>query len=373
MSPQAYAFTRRAFASAIALGFSEAAYAQRAIPIAPRAGMIWLNANEFPAGPPPGAVAAMAKVLDQSNRYHYEEFEAFFSTLSASLKLRPDNILVGAGSTEVLHCAVEAFIGLERPFVTGWPTFEAGPELASAKGFPVIKLPLAADYSPDVERLVLEAKRASGGLIYLCNPNNPTSSITGKDEMRWLVDHLPANTYLVVDEAYIHFSDSPRIESALEFVRGGANVIVLRTFSKIYGMAGVRVGFAAARPDLIVRMTPYRNNVISIMAVRAVLAALELGPGLVEDRRKAIAHTRAVVTEWCRAKKLLYVEPYANFLMIDTGRDSGEVSRALIAKGVAPGRPFPPYDTMLRITIGSDHDMTVFRTALGESLGLSSG
>jgi histidinol-phosphate aminotransferase len=340
------------------------------MPIAPRPGMIWLNANEFPTGPPAGVLAAMRAALEGSNRYHYEEFDAFFSTLSKSFDLRPENILVGAGSTEVLHCAVEAFAGPERPFVTAWPTFEAGAELADAKGFRTVKLPFRADHSCDVERLALEAMRAGGGLIYVCNPNNPTSSITAKNEMQWLVERLPSNTHLVVDEAYIDFTDSPRIESALRFVRDGANVIVLRTFSKIYGMAGVRVGFAAARRDLIARMTPYRNNVVSIMAARGVLAALEIGPGLIEHRRRALARTRATMTAWCAATNLAFIEPHANFVMLDIGRDSTEVRRALMQKGIALGRPFPPYDTMLRVTIGSDEHMAAFRTALMDVLGL---
>lgn len=352
------------------MGFSEAALAQRAAVIAPPPGIVWLNANEFPEGPPPAAITAMTRVLNESNRYHYEEFASFLSALAASLKLEANNVLAGAGSTEVLHCAIEGFVTPTRPFITGWPTFEAGPELTTAKGYGVIKVPLTADYSSDVERLAHEAGRAGGGLIYICNPNNPTSSITPKQEIRWLVEHLPADTYLLVDEAYFHFTDSPQVESALEFVRSGRNVMVLRTFSKIYGMAGLRVGVVMARPDLIMRMTPYRNNVISIIGVRAVLAALDLGPKLIEERRATIARTRSSVTGWCRKKGIKYIEPHANFVMIDMGRDVREMGPAMIAKGVAPGRPFPPYDKMVRISIGADSDMTKFKSVFGELLGV---
>jgi histidinol-phosphate aminotransferase len=218
--------------------------------------------------------------------------------------------------------------------------------------------------------LALEAKRSDGGLIYICNPNNPPSSITSAREIRWLAENLPPETYLLVDEAYIHFAGLPDEDTAINLVRNGKKVIVLRTFSKIYGMAGLRVGFAVASPELITRMTPYRNNVISIIGVRAVLAALQLGSKLVEDRRARIAETRSNLIQWCRERKIKFIHPHANFMMIETGRDVGEVSAALIAKGVAPGRPFPPYNTMLRVTIGAHSDMVRFETALAEVLKL---
>ena len=129
-------------------------------------------------------------------------------------------------------------------------------------------------------------------------------------------------------------------------------------------------GFVAASTETIKRMTPYRNNVISIIGVRAALAALELGPRLIEERRARIAKIRSVLTEWCKRKKLRYIEPHANFMMIETGKDVRQVGAALIAKGVAAGRPFPPYDTMLRVTIGAEKDVAKFQRALSEVLGL---
>jgi histidinol-phosphate/aromatic aminotransferase/cobyric acid decarboxylase-like protein len=117
-------------------------------------------------------------------------------------------------------------------------------------------------------------------------------------------------------------------------------------------------------------MTPHRNNVISIIGVRAVLAALEMGPKLIDDRRSRIALIRADLTRWCRKKKLEYIEPHGNFIMIDTGRDVTKVSAELVAKRVVPGRPFPSCDTMLRVTIGSENSMVKFKTALSEVLGV---
>lgn len=367
--------TRRGFVGVMAAGFAQAGLARRppveTSGIGAQPGTVWLNANEYPEGPPPVSIAAMTRALSASNRYHYDEFASFYATLAKSLKLEATNIQVGAGSSEVLHCAVDAFVAPTKPFITGWPSFDWGPELAVAKRCPVVKIPLKSDYSADVKLMAREAARAGGGLIYICNPNNPTSSITPTPDILWLSENLPPQTYLLVDEAYIHFTDLTEAESAMSLVRNGKkNVIVSRTFSKIYGMAGVRVGFVAAPPELITRMTPYRNNVISIIGVRAVLAALELGPSLIEERRARIALTRSDLTQWCRKKEIKYIEPHANFILLDTGRDITKVSAALVAKGVVPGRPFPACGTMIRISIGGESDMAKFKSAFGEVLGV---
>jgi histidinol-phosphate aminotransferase len=277
-------------------------------------------------------------------------------------------VLIGSGSSETLHCAVEAFTSPKRPFICAWPTFESGPELAAAEGHAVVKTPLTSNYGHDVKRMVAEAAKAGGGLIYICNPNNPTGNITPKQDIAWVVENLPANTVLLADEAYFHFNASPETESAMKYVHDGKNVIVMRTFSKIYGMAGLRVGYVAGRPDLIKKMEPFRNAMISIVSARAVLAAIDMGPKLVEERRDRMARARGELCTWLKQKNLKYIESQANFVMFDAKRDIKELGPAMLAKGVAIGRPFPPYDKMVRITIGTDAEMAKFRTALTEVL-----
>jgi histidinol-phosphate aminotransferase len=213
-------FSRREFAAMIAAGLTEAAYAQRAaVPGVAPPDTVWLNGNEFPEGPPKASVEAMAQVIGASNRYHYQEFPAFYSKLAAAHGLTSDQILVGAGSSEVLHAAIEAFASPKAPFITPWPTYEAPPELAHYAGVPVIKTPLNAAYAPDVRRLAAEADKAGGGVIYLCNPNNPTSTVTSRDDVAWLVTNLPKNTYLLVDEAYLDYATSPEAASAMPYVK----------------------------------------------------------------------------------------------------------------------------------------------------------
>src|SRR5579862_1334754 len=329
-------FSRRAFAGMIAAGLTEAAFAQRAkvAGVAP-ADTVWLSGNEFPEGPPQASVDAMAQIIGGSNRYHYQEFPAFYARLAAEQGLTADQILVGAGSSEPLHAAVEAFTSPTLPLIYPMPTYEAAPELTKYKGHATIETPLNSKMAPDVKRLAAEAEKAGGGLIYIVNPNNPTSTITTSDDMAWLVANLPKNTIVLVDEAYLHYATSPEASSSFCFVKEGKNVIVARTFSKIYGMAGLRVGYIAGRPELIAKMEPYRNNVISIVSVRAVLAALDLGPKMLEERKAKIVHTRNELCSWLTQKNFKFIPPQANFIMIETGRDAKELQAAMLAKGVA--------------------------------------
>jgi histidinol-phosphate aminotransferase len=364
--------TRRAFGARIGLGaaavrmWPEMVYAQRA---AVKAGdlpkdMVWLNANENPAGPPAASLAAMREALPTSGRYHFQEFRGIYAAVAQSEGLEPAQTIVGAGSSEVLHFAIDAFTSPTRPLITIAPTFEGPQEVARGLGRPVVLTKLLPDYSADVHALVEEAGKAHGGLIYLCNPNNPTSAITTRKDLEWLVGNLPANTILLVDEAYIHFGESPELKSALPYVRQAKDVIVTRTFSKIYGMAGLRVGFGAAKPELIERMTPLRMGVISIVSARAVVAALADRENILPERQASLAKTRRELCDWLRERKLGFIEPHANFIMIDVGRNAREFADAMPRLGVAPGRPFPPLDNMLRATIGTDAEMARFREVL---------
>ena len=360
-------YTRRTFAAACGLAAArllpEMAYAQRAAVNAsdlPK-DMVFLNANEFPAGPPAAAQAAMQEVLSTSNRYHYQEFRNIYSAIAKSEDLDANQIVTGCGSSEVLHTSVDVFTSATRPLISVAPAYEAPIELAKVLGRNVVLTKLREDYTPDVHRLAEEADKAGGGLIYLCNPNNPTSAINTGKEIDWLVSNLPRNTTLLVDEAYIHFGESPDLKTALPYVRQGKDVIVTRTYSKIYGMAGLRVGFAAARPEIIERLTPLRMNVISIVSARAVLAALGDQQNLLRERRTMLAKTRRETCAWLRERGVKFIEPHANFMMVDCGRNAREFIEKMPRLGVAPGRPFPPLDNHLRVTIGTDAEMAKFR------------
>lgn len=369
--------TRRDFASRLAVVaaganvWTEAALAQRALV---RADMpsdaIWLNANENPEGPGRAALAAMQEVMPQSWRYHYQEFGEFYTTVAQSEGFGRENVLVGAGSSEVLIVAVGVFTTPARPLISAVPTFELPEGVARSLGHPVVRIPLAEGYVSDVRRMAAEAEKAGGGVIYLCNPNNPTSTITRKSDLAWLISNLPPNTTLLLDEAYIHFSDSPELESGIRYVREGKDVVVARTFSKIYGMAGLRVGFALAKPELIRQMEPFRNNVISIVSARAAKAALGEAGTIVPERRAKLAKIRASLCDWLRERNVKYLDPHANFVMIDVGREVTSVLPEMYRRGVAPGRPFPPLTNMMRVTIGTEAEMEKFKSVFAEVMGV---
>jgi histidinol-phosphate aminotransferase len=351
----------------IAAAMTESAMAQRALVGAAPEGTVWLNANEHPDGPCIASMVAMSQVLGLSGRYHYQEFPEFYGVVARSEQLEANQVLVGSGSSEILHTAIDAFTSPTRPLILSEPTYEFPGEVVRAAGHPVVGVPLRKDYSADVKRIAEEAAKAKGGLIYLCNPNNPTSSITSKDDVAWLTSNLPAGVVLMVDEAYIHFSDSPKLESAMRFVRDGKDVVVTRTFSKIYGMAGLRVGFGCAKPDLIAKMAPYRNNVISYISAKATVAALR-DTALLPQRKKQMAATRGELCEWLTNKNLKFIEPHANFMMIEVGRDAREFIPKMLAEGVAIGRRFPDLSNMIRVTIGTDAEMAKFQKAFWKVL-----
>jgi histidinol-phosphate/aromatic aminotransferase/cobyric acid decarboxylase-like protein len=266
---------------------------------------------------------------------------------------------------------VDAFTSPARPVIAIDPTYELTGAVAQALGRPTVKVGLTAAYGADVKGLVEEAKKAGGGLIYICNPNNPTSSLTPPEDMAWLIANLPADTILLLDEAYLHFHPHPDRITALGAVKQGKNVVITRTFSKIYGMAGMRVGFAMARPELIAKMEPFRDNVISIVSARAALAALRERGSMIPQRRLKLLETRTALCDWLKRKGIAYIDPVANFMMIEVKKDPSEVRRLLYERGVAIGRTFPPLNNMIRVSIGLGPEMEKFRSVFERVLQMS--
>jgi histidinol-phosphate aminotransferase len=348
---------------------SERTFAQRRhYKTATQPNMVWLDANENPAGPPASAVKAIVNGAVSVARYHMDEFEGFAGAIAASENIKPEQVMFGVGSTEVIDAAICAFTSSSAPLITAAPSYDIVVELAKSLGRKVVQVPLTPEWSFDVCKIATEAGNAGGGLIYLCNPNNPTASLTPTKDIDWLVANLPPHTVLLVDEAYIHFVDPSQIESAIKHV-GDNNVIVTRTFSKIYGMAGARAGFGCANPDLICQMMPFMDKLIPVLALRAAKAALGERETLVPQRRAGVARIRGELCAWLRQKNISYIEPHANFMMMNIGRNSKAFGHAMRERGVAVGRPFPPLDQMLRVTIGTDAEMARFRDAFSDALG----
>ncbi|MEM1248856.1 MAG: aminotransferase class I/II-fold pyridoxal phosphate-dependent enzyme [Acidobacteriota bacterium] len=207
---------------------------------------IKINANEFPLGLTPAATAKLVEVAERGNRYQYEEMEDFMRLIADVEGVPFSQVSAYPGSSLALLHIVLAFSGPDAPLITVSPGYEAAARGAEFIGAEAIRVPLLADGSHDVKKMVAEAKRTSAGLIYVCNPNNPTGSTTTRENIDWLMANKPSDTKVLIDEAYIHFTDDKPCNDLV----GRDDVLVLRTFSKIYGMAGLRAGYLLAKEEL---------------------------------------------------------------------------------------------------------------------------
>ncbi|HEX4963842.1 MAG TPA: aminotransferase class I/II-fold pyridoxal phosphate-dependent enzyme [Thermoanaerobaculia bacterium] len=378
MQTTAKSLSRRGFvqilgagAAAAALrfpGFENAAAAAAPAPqaAAGAGGIVRLSSNENPYGPSPAAFDAMREAFSLAWRYPDEHVDAFVGDLAKLHGVGADHVLAGDGSSEILKIAAAAFTGPGKPAVTADPTFEALARYAGKGGAPVVKVPLAAGYRHDVAGLLKAA--AGGGLVYVCNPNNPTATITPKAEIRDLIVQAPAGATVLVDEAYFHYADSGDYETVIPLVHDHPNLIVVRTFSKIHGMAGLRLGYAVARPETIERLRDQQAwDSLNILAVVAAQASLKDTAHL-EKSRRLNRETRDWLRTSVEGMGLKLLPSDTNFVMIDLKKDVGPVIAALKARKVEVGRRFAPLPQHLRVTIGTRPQMEAFLGAFRQVL-----
>ncbi len=318
-----------------------------------------INANEFPEGPSKRALAALTAAALQGNRYQYPETAGLVGAAAAQEGLDPQHFAVYPGSSLALHHAVIGFTSPTRALVVAEPGYEAAGLAATFIGAPVVRVPLRADGAHDLPAMLAAARSQPIGLFYVCNPNNPTGTVTPRAEIDALVAAAPPGSVLLLDEAYIHLSDEPR---GADLVRAGKDVVLLRTFSKIYGMAGLRAGFAIGRPDLLARMTPWNAGAMPATAMAAAHAALG-ETTIIAARKRANAERRADLMRFFDAHGYRYTPSVANHLMVDARRPTPEVIEALKQHHVYVGRPWPVWPTHVRITVGSTADMERFKSA----------
>jgi histidinol-phosphate aminotransferase len=320
---------------------------------------IKLNANENPLGPCPAAVEAINKIVPQGGRYHFDQPDIFASTLAATERVPASHVQPFAGSSDALHVAVLAFTSPTRPLVTAVPGYEAPEGAAQFMDAKVIRVPLRKDYSHDVAAMAKADKNA--GVIYVCNPNNPTGTVTRKEDIDALVANKPKDCVVLIDEAYIHFSSTAT--PATDLVASGKDVIVLRTFSKIYGMAGLRAGAAIARPDLLDKMWGYRaGGFLPATGMAGATASLK-NTSLVAERRKYTAGVRDDLFSWLTKKGYSFIPSEANMVMVDGKRPGRDLSRAMQVHKIAIGRTWPSLPTHARVTIGTREEMEKFKVA----------
>jgi histidinol-phosphate aminotransferase len=307
----------------------------------------------------------MRKAFGLAWRYPDEAADALVADLAKLHGVTDDQILLGAGSSEILKLCASAYTGPGRPAVMADPTFEALARYAKASGAEVVKVPLATGHRHDLDKML----PAGAGLVYVCNPNNPTASLTPAADLRAFLDRVPAGTGVLVDEAYAHYAEGHDWESMLPRLKDHPGLIVARTFSKIYGMAGLRCGYAVAQPAIIERLRAHQAfDSINIMALAAARASVA-DAGHVETGRRRNRETRAYVQSGLETMGYPAIPSETNFLMADLRKDVGPVIAALKQHGVEVGRRFLAMPTHLRVTVGTRPQMETFLGALKAVVG----
>ena len=326
--------------------------------------IVRLSANENPYGPSPKALQAITDSFGLACRYPDEHNNVLIDKLAKLNNVDRGQMLLGDGSGEVLKLCAETFTGPQNgKLVAADPTFEAILNNATANGAEVVKVPLTSTFAHDLPKMLAAAK---GGLIYVCNPNNPTASITPKNELREFIANTPRETMILVDEAYFHYADSRDYESMIPLVKDHPHLIVARTFSKIYGMAGLRCGYCVAQPETIKRMHPFQMwDSVNVMALAAAIASLD-DVDQVANGRKLNSEAKNFVTDELDKMGYKQIPSQANFIMFDCKRPVVPLIQALKQHNIQVGRLFPALPNYMRVTVGKKAEMETFLTAFRE-------
>ncbi len=328
-------------------------------------GAIRLSFNENPYGPSPKARAALAECGSISNRYPDEAYRRMTNNLAQKYDLKPENIILGCGSTEILRAADDAFLDPTQNVVAAAPTFEAVLDYAHVLHSNGLLIPLTADHRHDLPKMAA-ACTSKTGVAYVCNPNNPTGTIVTRDEMAAFVQAVPPTTLILVDEAYYDFADDPRYSSAIEFIPAHPNVIVARTFSKIYGMAGMRLGYAIGAKEPVSRLAQQLLQDNGNAAVlRAALASLTDSEHIASCRAKLNGTRDWLCTQLSKDSRP-FIRSQANFIMLDLGTDVKPIVEQFHAHNIVVGRRFAAMPNFLRVTIGTQPETEAFLAALRE-------
>jgi histidinol-phosphate aminotransferase len=326
---------------------------------------IRLSANENPYGPCAPALDALARCGGAASRYPGSALSETRETIARHHGVSPDQIVLGCGSSDVLRMADAAFLGPGRKLVAAEPTFEAVLMYAKVTRTEPVRVPLTADHRHDLPAMAA-ACDASTGLLYVCNPNNPTGTIVSAREMEEFLDRVPATSTVLVDEAYHHFVEDPSYKSALELSRKRDNVVVARTFSKIYGMAGMRLGYGVGSPARIAEMERYASWDNANQAALAMALASLADASAVPEKRKQLNDTRRWLCAELDRDHRRYIPSHANFVMIDVGEDVGPIGESFRSRGIQVGRRFASMPDWLRVSIGTPEQMAAFVAALRE-------
>ncbi|HTW59336.1 MAG TPA: pyridoxal phosphate-dependent aminotransferase [Terriglobales bacterium] len=361
-------FSRRSFlhlsiAASAASAFRPMGEAQMALaarPASHAANAVVIDSNENPLGPSQAARAAAAAIIPEGGRYSFNLSQELAAAFAQAEGLNREWVAATVGSTPPLGLSVLAFTSSKKSYVTADPGYEYGMMVAAGNGVRVVKVPLTKTYAHDVKAMLAAAPDA--GVFYICTPNNPTGTLTAHSDIEYLVANKPKDSIVLVDEAYIHFSEAA--QPTLDLVKAGKDVVVLRTFSKIYGLAGLRCGFVIARPDLLQKVMQRGGwNPMPVTAVVAAKASLN-DPELIPERRRINAGVRQQTFDWLERNGYSYIPSESNCFMLDTKRPGQQLREAMAKENVLVGRIWPVMPTYVRVTVGTQEEMEKFQAAL---------
>jgi histidinol-phosphate aminotransferase len=323
-------------------------------------GPIILSRNENAYGPSQKVVASMQDSLTYANRYPDPAVNALHERIAKSHSIKPEQLVLGCGSGEILSITASTFLGPGKTLITAVPTFEAIGRCAKALGADVVEIPLAKNYSHDLEATLKRAD-AITGLVYICNPNNPTGSLTPRPDLEAFIRKLPRTTTVLIDEAYHHYVErTADYASFIDHPISDERVIVARTFSKVFGLAGIRVGYAVGAVErmqaLAARRLPEGLNAVGARAALVAYDDLEY----VQLSAKRNADDRQEFFNQAKARMVRGIDSHANFAMVETGRMAVEVIEHFKKNNVLIARLFPSMNTYVRVSFGTPGEMKEF-------------
>ena len=332
--------------------------------------LIKLANNENPYGPSDAVMKAMNDAWKYANRYQYPD-GGIVAAIAEHHGVKPENILLGCGSSEILKIVDDAFLPDHKLVIGVEPTYETVYRYATNSKAKAITLPLTDTFEADIKAIIRATKLNARdvGFVYICNPNNPTGRIVPKQDIKLLLDSIPADVPVFIDEAYHHFVDDPNYEPSIKYVLEGRKVIVARTFSKIAGLAGMRLGYAVAPPEIIGLLQPlvvsYNTNAVVKYGGVASLKDTAYQAKLKQLNKQL----RDKTTNELKAMGYQVIPSQSNFFMVNVKKDVSALGAEFLKQGILIGRKFPPMTEWLRVSVGTEDEMNKFMTAFKQILG----
>ena len=319
--------------------------------------------NENNWGIPDSVMDAMEGAWKYAGRYGYPD-PGISQAIAEFDSVTPENIMLGAGSGEILNVVGVTFLQGGKKVLGVTPSYNSVYSHATSLKSEAITIPLTKDYRQDVGQLIDIARKRQNeiGFVYVVNPNNPTGVIVTKEEIDQLVKGIPEGMPVLLDEAYHHYVDDASYATGMPYVTQGRPVIVARTFSKIAGMAAMRIGYAVAVPEILQKMRPYSTGSVNVLARYGAVATLK-DPAAMAKVKLQTKQLREKTSKELRDLGYEVIPSQTNFFMVGLKRDVQPVIQAFREDGVLVGRPFPPMTQHLRVSVGTVEEMDRFMLA----------